>query len=218
MISNNEDKNSTETNLKKIKLGNEEIDIKTALDKCFQLLKNGKFIEARYISKEILKVDVNNTDALIANFLYKFKIRTIEKISNETLFYPNFIDSDIYSQIKQSYETDLSKQLDTMLEEAKAKYDKVSAVKSSKFVNKTRKAYINSFYLSAIISAVFIAIEYDFFLQLLGLEKSSSFQSILPKLFNVWFLVLLTTMIALWIIYFSFIGISYVYKKLKGKN
>ena len=66
-----------ETVTRSVSFENSQVDIHTALDRCFQFLEEERFDEANVIIEQILNIEPNNTDAHVANFLYQFKLTCV---------------------------------------------------------------------------------------------------------------------------------------------
>jgi len=94
---------------------NNQIDIQTALDRCFQFLEERRFKEAHVIIEQVLNIDPNNTDAHIANFLYQFKCDRIDRLDHRR--YYDYRESEFCNRIFVSKQTPLRDRFISLISE-----------------------------------------------------------------------------------------------------
>lgn len=94
-----------ETVTRSVSFENSQVDVQTALDRCFQFLEERRFNEAHVIIEQVLNIDPNNTDAHVANFLYQFKCGRIDWLNHKR--YNAYLSSVFFNRIYESPQTPL---------------------------------------------------------------------------------------------------------------
>ena len=113
-----------ETVTRSVSFENSQVDIHTALDRCFQFLEEERFDEAHVIIEQILNIEPNNTNAHFANFLYQFKLSCAEDVVQNFKNCIAYKNSVFYKRIKRGAQTELSKKLDFCLGQASEQLEK----------------------------------------------------------------------------------------------
>lgn len=113
-----------ETVTRSVSFENSQVDVQTALDRCFQFLEEERFDEAHVIIEQILNIEPNNTNAHFANFLYQFKLTCAEDVVQNFKNCIAYEDSVFYKRIKRGAQTELSKKLDFCLGRASEQLEK----------------------------------------------------------------------------------------------
>jgi hypothetical protein len=113
-----------ETVTRSVSFENSQVDIQTALDRCFLFLEEERFEEAHVIIEQILNIEPNNTDAHVANFLYQFKLSCAEDVVQNFKNCIAYKNSVFYKRIKRGAQTELSKKLDFCLGRAGEQLEK----------------------------------------------------------------------------------------------
>lgn len=113
-----------ETVTRSVSFENSQVDVQTALDRCFQFLEEERFDEAHVIIEQILNIEPNNTNAHFANFLYQFKLSCAEDVVQNFKNCIAYKNSVFYKRIKRGAQTELSKKLDFCLGRASEQLEK----------------------------------------------------------------------------------------------
>ena len=99
-----------ETVTRSVSFENNQVDVQTALDRCFQFLEEERFDEAHVIIEQVLNIEPNNTDAHVANFLYQFKLTCAEDVVQNFKDCITYENSVFYKRVKRGIQTELAKE------------------------------------------------------------------------------------------------------------
>jgi hypothetical protein len=182
-----------------------------ALKIAFEFIYQKKYNDAKKIIKQILNAQPFHTDACVAEFLIHFKLTNIENIVPQNKYYYRFYSSDYYTKIKECEVTELSKQLDFYMEEAKVRWPWLqSNLKYASYSKRTSSFGSFSFIVATLVIIVF----HDFFNSIIisDIYKKADIQiddlilSILnlPYLMFFWFILVLLIVISIEICCFAY--------------
>ena len=142
-----------ETVTRSVSFENSQVDVQTALDRCFQFLEEERFDEDHVIIEQILNIEPNSTDAHVANFLYQFKLSCAEDVVQNFKNCIAYEGSVFYKRIKRGAQTELSKKLDFCLGRASEQLEKFRIEEEKQRIEEERLNSIN-FYRSSVFSCV----------------------------------------------------------------
>jgi uncharacterized membrane protein YraQ (UPF0718 family) len=215
MNNKNQNNNQNQNNTLKVFVDGKYIELKSAIDRTFELLEQKKFSYASQIVNQIVTVDYLNTDALIANFLFKHRLSNFEAVANDFNNYDKFIASDLYKRIKNCQVTELSKILDLSLEKAqKLKEENQKQIKRQKKDNFDLN-YLKFAVIGMLIAPIIEVIYYQEIIMTIHQNSRDDILTIMSRFFKFWMGISGLIVIALFGVYGMYKGFKILFQKLK---
>lgn len=215
MNNKNQNNNQNQNNTLKVFVDGKYIELKSAIDRTFELLEQKKFSYASQIVNQIVTVDYLNTDALIANFLFKHRLSNFEAVANDFNNYDKFIASDLYKRIKNCQVTELSKILDLSLEKAqKLKEENQKQIKRQKKDNFDLN-YLKFAVIGMLIAPIIEVIYYQEIIMTIHQNSRDDILTIMSRFFKFWMGFSGLIVIALFGVYSIYKGFKILFQKLK---
>lgn len=215
MNNKNQNNNQNQNNTLKVFVDGKYIELKSAIDRTFELLEQKKFSYASQIVNQIVTVDYLNTDALIANFLFKHRLSNFEAVANDFNNYDKFIASDLYKRIKNCQVTELSKILDLSLEKAqKLKEENQKQIKRQKKDNFDLN-YLKFAVIGMLIAPIIEVIYYQEIIMTIHQNSRDDILTIMSRFFKFWMGISGLIVIALFGVYSIYKGFKILFQKLK---